>query len=120
MTVIHSNGSKWNGQTPDSLDRLFEVLATHPLDPAFEALGGFIGKAHGCRVVYVGGVRTYTDTGTMYPGIEATQFFGNFWDIAHVFNIDTDDADLIERLTVAIRANQASDAYAQAKTECFV
>lgn len=109
MIKVLSNGSKWNGEAPDDIDRLLAVLATEPLDPAF---GSCIGPAHGCRVEYEGGQRRYIDTGTLYPGIEAIEFFGNFWAVSHVFTIHTDEPALIDRLTAAIRANQATPAYA--------
>jgi hypothetical protein len=38
-----------------------------------------------------------------------------FWRISHVFNIYSDETEVIERLTSLIRANQQSMAYAAAK-----
>jgi hypothetical protein len=35
--------------------------------------------------------------------------------VSAVFNIDTDEPELIERLTAAIRSNQASEAYRTAR-----
>lgn len=43
-TTIHSNGSKWAGEEPDSLDTLCEVLQSNPLDRSFEEFGNFIIK----------------------------------------------------------------------------
>ena len=108
-TTIRSNGSKWAGEAPDTIETLLDVLEGRAhrfapnaerrfaLDPTFEEYGNFV----------------YTDCGL--DGCTLTHFFGNFHELSHVFNIDTDDAALIERLTVAIRANQAWPEYAAAK-----
>lgn len=82
-TIIHSNGSKWAGEPPDDLETLLKVLEEHELEPR---LAPYIevGKV-GCPDV----------------------FFGNFVTISHVFRIETDDPEVRERLTAAIRANVA-------------
>lgn len=90
-TVIRSNG----GGTMLPIDALFTRLETDVLDPTFEEYGNFIEQMEG------GGV----------------SFFGNFHTYSHVFNIETHDAALIERLSALILANQATDAYAAAKVE---
>jgi len=91
-TTIHSNGSKWAGQAPDSIDTLIGVLDREVLDRRFH--GGFIKRL---RVDRCG------------PG--TVRFFGNFLTVSHVFRIDTDDAEIIAKLTRAIRRNQRRDAY---------
>lgn len=96
MIQIDSNGSRWYGQPPATLDELIQSLESHPLDPRFEKYGNFIDE-------------------TGHPG--ATNFFGNFYGVSHVFNITTDQPEIIERLTIAIRANQATPAYQQAQQE---
>ena len=89
MTTITSNGSKWYGEAPDSIDKLVEVLKGHTLDPRFTEYGSnFI-------VADVGSVR----------------FFGNFHNLSHVFNIRTDDPAIIAKLTRAIRENLRRDDY---------
>lgn len=121
MIVIESNGSKWAGQSPDPLQALFERLANHPLDPSFEDCGNFVGPARTAR--HVRGynedgefVDYYEDTGPLYPmAPSAVSFFGNFYTVSAVFNIDTDEPELIERLTAAIRANQGRADYQAAK-----
>ena len=90
MLDIISNGSKWAGQQPDDLQTLIDVLSSNPLDPTFEEYGNFI----------------HPDGGAL-----GTRFFGNFAHLSHVFQIDTDEPELIQRLTAAIRANQATPAY---------
>lgn len=116
LTVINSNGS--GAALP--IDTLFERLASNTLDPDFERFGNFVSKAHGSvEAGYDHSVTPprllYRDTGPIYPDHpNALSFFGNFFDYSHVFNITTDDPELIERLTAAIRANQATPAYAKA------
>ena len=88
-TTINSNGSKWAGQAPDSIEKLLDVLAFDVLDRRFENEDGgdvFISKR--CEVT------------------EIVHFRGNFFRLSHVFGIDTDEPDVIDSLTAAIRANQ--------------
>ena len=92
MTTIIHNGSHWAGEEPDTLDELCAVLASEPLNRDFEAFGNF--ALHPVE---------YTD-GRVDSSI--TRFWGNFANVSHVFNIDSDDPAVIERLTKAIRENQ--------------
>jgi hypothetical protein len=91
MVHIISNGSKWVGEAPDSIERLVEVLGREPLNPTFEGCGNFIiqESADPLRV----------------------RFFGNFANLAHVFSIRTDEPAVIAALTKAVRENQASPDY---------
>ncbi len=78
-TTIASNGSKWAGQEPDSIDTLLEVMKKHPLRreySGFEEVDG--------RTVY---------------------FYGNFDTISHVFSIESDDAIVVARLVSAMERN---------------
>lgn len=95
MTEITANGSG----PIQPLDRLFEMLATEPLDPAFERYGNFV--THGTP-------GEYFETGV-------THIWGNFRHYSHVFNIRTDDRELVAHLTAAIRANQKTQAYKDAR-----
>lgn len=123
MILISSNGSKWAGESPDSLQDLFERLATHPLDPSFEDYGDFVMPAR--SAVHVRGydedgtfVDRYDDTGPLHSEApEAVRFWGNFFTVSAVFEIDTDEPELIARLTAAIRANQERPDYKAAKRE---
>lgn len=100
-TTIQSNGSKWMGEEPDSIETLLALLETEPLDRTFEpeCYGNFITvdpvNMRGEKLLPPGGV----------------SFFGNFFNVSHVFSIDTTDAVLIERLTKAIRSNQQRPDY---------
>lgn len=46
-------------------------------------------------------------------------FTGNFWRKSSVFQIYTDDPELVAKLTAAILANQASEAYQAARAQCL-
>lgn len=94
-TTINSNGSKWAGESPDSIETLLHVLATETLDPTFEDYGNF----------------------AINMGDGVVRFWGNFYTVSHVFSIDTDDATMCATLTAAITANQATDAYKAAHRE---
>ena len=85
MLNITSNGS---GRVGD-LAELEALLASEPLNYTFERYGNFI---------------------TTHDGV--TRFWGNFARVSHVFQLDTDEPEIIARLTAAIRANQATPAYA--------
>jgi len=94
-TNIICNGSKWAGQEPDPIETLLERLATHTLDPLFEDYGSFAFNSGEGRV----------------------RFWGNFYELSAVFDIETDDSDLCARLSDAIKANQATEAYKTARRE---
>lgn len=120
MLTINANGSKWAGQEQDSITVLLERLATNTLDPRFEDYGNFIMPARMTRrtVDAHTGEELIEDAGPLYPGApDAVRFWGNFYDVSAVFSVDTDEGFIIEKLTAAIRANQASEAYARAKVD---
>ena len=104
MLNIKSNGSKWAGQEPDSIDELLEVLEIHPLDRTFEKYGNFIDKSPRWGR-YGKGPNPYPDN----PGVVI--FFGNFYGLSHVFNIHTDEAEVIDRLAKTIRKNRRRTDY---------
>jgi hypothetical protein len=72
-------------------------LEREPLDPSFEPYGNFI----------------ITIDLVLRDG--EVQFFGNFANVSHAFDIRTKDTALIARLTQAIRANQRTTAYRRAR-----
>ena len=96
-TTIKSNGSRWAGQEPATVDELLDVLATHPLDSTFEKYGNFITDCDG--------LLNYLGKPINYPA-GSVKFWGNFRDLSHVFDIVTNDATTIAALTTAIRSNQ--------------
>jgi len=100
MLEIQSNGSKWNGQEPDSINELIQVLNNYSLDPTFEDYGNFVNNNPEWLK---------KEATEKYQG--CTKFFGNFSPISHVFNIITDDAEIIEALTEAINNNKSTEDY---------
>lgn len=99
-TTVNYVGTTWAGQGLDRIEDLMAALARETLDPTFEEFGNFVLESEP-------------------PAIPAgyVRFWGNFYTLSYVFSVDTDDLALIKRLTDAIRANQATPAYAQAKAE---
>jgi len=98
MTHIISNGSHWAGEEQSSIAELLEALQSEPLDPTFEKYGNFI-------------INPEPIEGIGSP----IRFWGNFFGLSHVFQIDTDEPSAIALLTEAIRANQSTPAYKQAR-----
>jgi len=92
MIKITSNGSKWAGESPDSIEVLKQRLKENTLSPFFEGYGNFV-----------------------EPYGDITCISGNFLDISHVFDIKTDDENFIEEMTKLIRANQKTDKYREEK-----
>ena len=120
MVHIDSNGSHWAGARPDGIEALFERLASFPLNPDFEDYGNFITPARLAHPTQDPDtlLTVYEDAGPIYPeSPDALRFWGNFYELSAVFCIDTDEPELIERLTAAIRANQATPAYQAARSE---
>lgn len=94
MITIHSNGSKWAGDSPDPIESLFDRLANHPLDARMYRDGVF-----------------WTENELPHWTNGVVRFHGNFLELSAVFSIDTDELDLIERLKAAIKANQRRPDY---------
>jgi hypothetical protein len=88
---VNSNGSKWLGDAPDSIDVLLDVLSREPLDPAFEEYGNFV-------LSHPPGVRVW----------------GNFLNLSHVFSVDG-SLDELKPVVDAIRANQKRPDYLAAR-----
>lgn len=106
-TLILSNGSKWAGQDPDSIQTLLDVLGDNVLDPMFE-------QYHCYRPYpFEPMVRTGRNGEMFQPWLGAACFFGNFLTVSHVFNIITKDDGVVEALTEAIRKNMATEQYQQ-------
>lgn len=98
-TDIRSNGSKWGYEKPDSIETLIEVMGKYALDPMFEKYGDF-----GYRL-------DAENCGQCKEDIGKWHFFGNFSELSHVFDIITDDPDIIDRLRAAISTNKNTEAY---------
>jgi hypothetical protein len=102
-TRIISNGSKWAGEAPDTIETLLRVLDTDILDKSFEKYGNFITKSPKYAESF------YAELGT--NPANTYNFFGNFRTVSHVFNIATDEIEVIKKLRKAIRANQKRPEY---------
>jgi len=89
---IASNGSKWAGEAPDSVETLLGVLATETIDPTFERYGG----------------------GIYYLGDGKLHAFGNFLTRSHVFDI-TGTIEEMRPLALAIKAAKRRPEYLKAK-----
>lgn len=114
MLEVKRHAGFFNAQ-PEDLDQFVEVLENYPLDRRFEAFGNFIIKnPSGCTT----GVNPFTyetvyilNDEPLYPGLNVTQFWGNFYNLSHVFCITTDEPEIIKKLTKAIRKNQKKAEY---------
>lgn len=113
---INSNGSGRIGDIAELLD----ALNSTALDPRFEQYGNFI-TANPCIGVHnpdyreVEGAEQWIDGPRIFDVDGVVYFHGNFYGLSHVFSIYTNDADTIQKLTDAIRANQQSGDYLAAK-----
>lgn len=86
MTTIHTNGSKFLGDPPDTLDVLVMRLRTEVLDRFFAPFAKNEGKG-------------------------VVRFFGNFLTYSHAFDIVTDDLVVIAELFDAIAWNMGQAEY---------
>ena len=106
MTIYQNkvvNPEKPWGFVEDTKENILKDLAEYTLDPVFEEYGNF---------VYI---PTWEDeeASEKYKGLTAIS--GNFLTYSHAFRLLTDDTELIEELTKAIRKNQETEEYKQAK-----
>lgn len=105
MTTIISNGSKWAGEEPDTIDQLIEVLKVEVLyDGFFFKKKEYWDKPEGKKFLWVVLCPIYKEDGLYH-------FFGNFERVSHVFNIHTDEPEVITKLKVAIMANEGWKKY---------
>lgn len=91
----------------ETVDELIEKFNQYILDPTFENYGNFVIKSP-----------NFPKNPELTEKYKTwTHFFGNFFDYSNAFNIFTDEPDIIERLTKAIRKNQNKNEYKKAKSE---
>ena len=116
MLVIDPRRNHGGEEEPETVESLIALLAREPLDPRFERHGNFIAPALYGIMERVDGVTVYRDGPPIYPDApDAVRIWGNFFNLSHVFCVDTDEPEIIKALTTAIRANQTSAAYLAAK-----
>jgi hypothetical protein len=99
VTLALSSGSPFPGERRGVVADLVATLSAEPLDSTFENYGNFI------TADPVG-----LDDKPLYPA-GFVNFWGNFVNVSHVFNIVTNEPEVIAELTRLIRANQATPAY---------
>ena len=87
----------------DTKENILNDLAEYTLDPTFEDYGNFVYIPTWCD----------EESAEKYKGLTAID--GNFLAFSHAFRVFTDDVELIEELTKAIRKNQETEEYKQAK-----
>ena len=90
-------------EEPDTLDRILCDLEMETLDPALGAFG------------FVDRTPKWLSPSDAERWAGCTHILGNFVGYSGVFEVITDDADVIERLSAAIARNMATPAYAEAK-----
>jgi len=101
QTIIHTNGSKWAGEAPDSIDKLIERLSMYTIEERFfskfqRGYGKDKKRYTLCPISKEDG---------MY------MFFGNFLEISGVFRIETNDPAVINQLKPAIMNNKGWKEY---------
>lgn len=96
MIKIEHNGSKFAGQAPDPIEKLFERLEKYTLSPS---LVPFMSDAA-------------PDSG---PG--CMRFFGNFVEVSGGFSVVTDDEEMMKRFVIAIGSNMHTARFVKASRE---
>lgn len=87
----------------DTKENILKDLAEYTLDPTFEDYGNFVYIPTWCD----------KELAEKYKGLTAIN--GNFLTFSHAFRLLTNDVKLIRELTEAIRKNQETEEYKQAK-----
>lgn len=87
----------------DTKENILKDLVEYTLDPVFEEYGNFVYMPTWCD----------KESEEKYKGLTAIS--GNFLTLSHAFRLLTDDEELIKELTEAIRRNQETEEYKQAK-----
>jgi len=111
VTIVISNGSRWQGEGPYDLGHLIDVLKKYKLEKRF------FGKTNlGTDKKPIWGPRSPL-TFNPYKKWEFLvelgfkKFFGNFERLSNVFNIYSNDPAVIEPLTKAILENEGWKEY---------
>lgn len=102
--TVTSNGSKFFGEEHDTIEKLIVVLNNYTIEEFFftkyicnrDEEGPIIYK-NMCPIDFL-------PNGNVH-------FFGNFEKISHVFNIETNNIEIIEKLYTAIKKNKGWELY---------
>ena len=111
-TIIYSNGSKWLGEEPDTIDKLISVLKTNTI--AFRFFEPYQGYENKTDKIPTSLNRTPIDNSEEIQKIHGKNmflFFGNFEEISHVFRIASCDSEIINKLSKAIKENKGYKKY---------
>ncbi len=100
VTTIESNGSKWAGEEPATINELIEVLKIEKIESRFFEK---IYYAHHNKWIIMCPIKK--EKNGQY------HFFGNFEALSHVFNIRSNDPGIIRQLITAITNNPGWKAY---------
>lgn len=107
-TVVISNGSKWAGESPDSIPQLIIRLKEFTIQEIFfEKMQ--IGKNPETDEPIYGNINPISISGNTH------RFHGNFEEVSAVFNIYTTDSELILTLSRAIKENRGWKLYYEKK-----
>jgi hypothetical protein len=111
---IQSNGSRWAGEEEGDIAELLETLGKYRLD--YERFPGKFYSVDPCAGVRNPDAqpwepdsadnRHWIDGPRLYEADGVYGFFGNFLEVSHVFNIDTNHKPTIDALISAIGANK--------------
>lgn len=108
-TIINSNGSKWFGQKPDSINKLIEVLKDNTIESSF--FFKFKKSYDGKTFQWVVGCPIQKETLLDGSRNKHYTFFVNFEEVSQVFNIETSDQKIITKLKNAIMKNAGWNKY---------
>jgi len=97
-TNIISNGSKWYGEEPDSIEKLLEVLQKETIEETF--FQKWVEAPNSPNPI----THNFCPINKKENGFYV--FFGDFEGVSHVFNIETNDPSIIKNLSEAIKSNK--------------
>ncbi len=112
-TIIHSNGSRWGGEKPATINELIGKLKSYTIEDRF------FGK-YKSREVDEEGNREWIILCPIDKDRKTGNyiFFGNFEEYSHVFRIETNDIKIIEKLKNAILSNKGWRKYKSLFKKC--
>ena len=111
-TIIYSNGSKWAGEEPDTIDKLISVLKNNTIQERFfEHYQGYENKTDRVKNSLNRSPIDNSEEIQKIHGKNMILFFGNFEEISHVFRIASSEPEIINKLSKAIKENKGYKKY---------